>query len=113
MEAITGRQMRRIGVSALFCTAALTTGCSSVPQRWYLNGKSNEQFQGDYASCQQQAQLLMDAGSQSAMGISQQSNPANYKAAGTAGLMALALSLDISQAELLSCLKKLGYTPAS
>jgi hypothetical protein len=54
----------------------------------------------------------MEAGAQSAASISQQSNAYNYQAAAGASLAALWLSHDLSKTELVSCMKRAGYTPA-
>ena len=103
--------MRTIGL-CLFAISCLMAGCSTTPQRWYLHGKTNEEFQGDFLRCQQSASALMEAGAQGASSISGQSNAYNYKAAAGAGLAALLLSQDLTNSHLIACLRQAGYTPA-
>ena len=102
--------MSKIGAWIL-CVVTLC-GCSTAPQRWYLHGRTNQQFQADYQQCQLAASGLMEAGAQSAASISQQSNAYNYQAAAGASLAALWLSHDLSKTELVGCMRRAGYTPA-
>ncbi len=102
--------MPKIGVW-IVCVVILS-GCSAAPQRWYLHGRTNQQFQADYQQCQLAASGVMEAGSQSASSISQQSNAYNYQAAAGASLVALLLSHDLSKTELVNCMKRAGYTAA-
>lgn len=104
---------KRTPLSVLAATLAMgLAACSSTPKQWYLNGNSPEQFRADEQRCSQSAAAVAGAGMDGAAQISQQSNAYNYKAAGGASLLALMFTAGLAQDEMVSCLKKAGYTPA-
>ena len=95
----------------LLCLAGWLAGCSSVPQRWYLNGRPEAQFQADFLNCQAFAQGSLGAGAQGASSISQQSNAYNYQAAAAAGLAALLVGHNVANRQFMECMRGAGYTP--
>ena len=110
---MAGEKRRKAAKGALLlCLTAWLAGCSSVPQRWYLNGRPEAQFQADFLNCQAFAQGSLDAGAQGASSISQQSNAYNYQAAAAAGLAALLVGHNVANQKIVECMRAAGYTPA-
>lgn len=93
--------MRVRFISFLLC--ATLVGCASSPPRWYLNGRSNEEFQQIHAQCDAAAANQIGQGSTGPLAN-------NYAIAGA--MMSLMGGVFAASSTYDNCMKAQGFTPA-
>jgi hypothetical protein len=99
---------------ALWAVAAIAVlaGCASAPSRWFLNGRSPDEFRADDRMCRQIAQQAVEQVAQAAMANQPQGNHYAQIGAGLANMGGLLFASASAEAEHANCLRSRGYTPA-
>lgn len=102
----------KMGLVPGLAVLCLLVGCASSPARWYLNGKSLDQFNGDDQLCQSFAQQTVDVAGQAAAGNQAQGNHYAQMGAGIAGIAGLFYAAASAEKQYVNCMRARGYTPA-
>lgn len=98
---------RSITLSLILCIVIV--GCSSKNQRWYLHGKTEEQFHYDCYVCRYQTSPDSDVYNQSGEMIGYGAASGSAALAGIGALSAL-LQSAIAEDHYESCLEQKGYS---
>lgn len=91
---------------------ALLVGCASTPTRWFLNGRSPDQFRADDEMCRRIAQQAVEQVAQAVMANQPQGNHYAQIGAGLANMGGLLFASASAETEHANCLRSRGYTPA-